>query len=254
MNQLITKEQNGDLTMSSRELRDIINAARVEHGESKVRNDHLLARIEDEIGAELGGCKTFTHPQSGTKMRYYNLNQDQCLLVGMRESKAVRRNVLAKLSTEKKPKEPAWITGLSPQAKIALEDLGSQVDHYKTETSRLQTVCNDLALNLREGMTVVAFCRSLNGVNLSRVQPDLVARKRLLSTKHGYRSASAYRDKLFTERHERLDDGRLTEKVILTRRGAKWLYAEYENDRLAMKKGWNREYTHILFDDVEVAA
>ena len=83
--------------MSSLELREIINAARVEHGESKVRNDQFLARIEDEIEGELGGCKTFAPAQGGTPMKYYDLTRDQCTLVGMRESKGVRRSVLEKL-------------------------------------------------------------------------------------------------------------------------------------------------------------
>lgn len=81
-------------TITSLELRDIINTARKQYKESKVRNDQLLARIEDELEGELGVCKIFAHPQSGVEMKYYDLNPDQCTLVGMRESKAVRRRVL----------------------------------------------------------------------------------------------------------------------------------------------------------------
>ncbi|MBE0470615.1 MAG: hypothetical protein IBX55_14040 [Methyloprofundus sp.] len=84
-------------TMTSLDLRDLINAARVEHGESKVENGHLLKRIEDELEGELGVSKIFRHPQSGAEMRYYDLTRDQCTLVGMRESKGVRRSVLEKL-------------------------------------------------------------------------------------------------------------------------------------------------------------
>ena len=86
-----------DQTMSSIDLRELINAARLECGESKVRNDQFLQRVEDELNGELGVCKTFAHPQSGVEMRSYNLTLDQCMLVGMRESKGVRRSVLAKL-------------------------------------------------------------------------------------------------------------------------------------------------------------
>lgn len=92
-------------TMSSVDLRDIINSERVSAGEKKVRNNDFIARIEDEID-DLGVCETFVHPQSGVEMRYYNLNIDQCLLVGMRESKAVRRNVLAELKKREKPALP----------------------------------------------------------------------------------------------------------------------------------------------------
>lgn len=84
-------------SMTSFALREIINASRVEHGESKVENSHLLKRIEDELEGELGESKVFRHPQSGVEVRYYDLTRDQCALVGMRESKGVRRSVLARL-------------------------------------------------------------------------------------------------------------------------------------------------------------
>ena len=85
-------------TMSSLDLRDIINAARVEHQETEVANRHFLARIEDELEGELVGRKTFTPARGGTPMGYYDLTRDQCTLVGMRESKAVRRKVLERLT------------------------------------------------------------------------------------------------------------------------------------------------------------
>lgn len=84
-------------TISSIDLLDIINAARKELNEPKVENRHFLARIEDELSGELGDRKTFTHPQNHKQIGYYDLTQEQCLLVGMRESKAVRRKVLEKL-------------------------------------------------------------------------------------------------------------------------------------------------------------
>ncbi len=253
MTDLMLSSNKDEPTMSSRELLEVINAARIEHGESVVANRHFNARIESELEGELPPRKTFTHPSNGSRLTYYELNQDQCMLVGMRESKAVRRNVLAKLNTSIAPKEPAWIAGLSPQAKIALEDLGSQVQHLRSETQRLNTVCNDLAANLREGITPAAFARMLNGVNTNRVQPALVERKRLLKTQYGYRAAAAYRDKLFTERRHVNEEGRLCERVVLTLRGAKWLYAQYEKGQLEMKKDWDGEYSHLMLDQGEAA-
>ena len=143
---------------------------------------------------------------------------------------------------------------LSQAARIALEDLNAQVEHYKDETNRLNAVCNDLADNLRDGMTPVEFCRMLNGVNLKRVYELLVDRKRILSTPHGYRSAAAYRDKLFTERRYLNKDKRPCEKVILTQKGAKWLYAQYEQGKLHMRKDWDGRFTHGLFDSEDQAA
>lgn len=103
LNKLAVKENQEAGVMSSIDLREIINVARVAHGENKVENSHFLKRIEDELEGELEGSKNFRHPQSGAEMRYYDLTRDQCMLVGMRESKAVRRNVLAKLKELQAP-------------------------------------------------------------------------------------------------------------------------------------------------------
>lgn len=97
---------NSGQTMSSLDLRDVINKARESYGESKVENSHLLKRIEDELDGELGGTKTFRPAQGGTPMAYYDLTIDQCMLIGMRESKAVRRTVLGVLNKTKEPSVP----------------------------------------------------------------------------------------------------------------------------------------------------
>ncbi|WP_052028512.1 hypothetical protein [Pseudomonas syringae] len=92
---LITTNQ---LTMTSVDLRDLINDMRAEAGEAKVRNDQFTAKVEDELSGELGVCKKIAHPQSGVLMDCYDLTRDQCKLVAMRESKGVRRRVLARLN------------------------------------------------------------------------------------------------------------------------------------------------------------
>ena len=80
-------------------LTDVINPARVAAGQKPIRNNDFIAKIEDEI-EDLNGYETFVSNESGrggarTEQRYYNLNTDQMMLVGMRESKAVRKAVLA---------------------------------------------------------------------------------------------------------------------------------------------------------------
>ena len=75
-------------TMSSIELRDMINDARLLAGEPKVRNDHFLSRVEDELGDELEGVQKYFTPYHGNQVATYDLTLDQCMLVGMCESKA----------------------------------------------------------------------------------------------------------------------------------------------------------------------
>lgn len=84
-------------TMSSLHFRVIVNEARKSAGESAVENSHFLKRVEDELEGELGIRKVYVNPEGGRPAAYYDLTLDQCLLVGMRESKAVRRSVQGKL-------------------------------------------------------------------------------------------------------------------------------------------------------------
>ncbi|MCV5890414.1 hypothetical protein OFO15_05260 [Escherichia coli] len=98
---------NNEFSMSSYEfLTTVINPARSEAGESPVRNDQFLARVR----AELDDCKTFataliTPTGGGRQMESITLTGDQLLLVGMRESKAVRRKVLEYIRRIEKDKQ-----------------------------------------------------------------------------------------------------------------------------------------------------
>ncbi|HAZ4101570.1 TPA: hypothetical protein J0746_003224 [Escherichia coli] len=96
--------------MSSYEfLTEIINPARVEAGESPVDNRKFLARVRDELGEDgLPAGKVFrlALPQGGyNELTSYDLSGDQLLLVGMRESKAVRRKVLDYIRRIEKDKQ-----------------------------------------------------------------------------------------------------------------------------------------------------
>lgn len=86
---------NGN-TIDSIQLLSIINTARVSHGESTVRLNDFVSRAIDELEGE--HYETFVVQNSNkTTSKALRLNQDQCMLIAMRESKMVRRAVLAKL-------------------------------------------------------------------------------------------------------------------------------------------------------------
>ncbi|HHW3381132.1 TPA: hypothetical protein ACULH9_003830 [Escherichia coli] len=74
-------------------LTKVINPAREEAGEKPVRNNDFVSRIEDELEGQNVTYEIFV--SFGKDVKSYTLNTDQLLLVGMRESKAVRRKVLA---------------------------------------------------------------------------------------------------------------------------------------------------------------
>ena len=103
LNKLAVKE-NQEQTMTSLELMDIVNNSRIDAGETLHEPRKFLAKVEDEIDDLTG--KKFRLNNNQTKTVYYDLTRDQCMLVGMRESKAVRRNVLLKLKEKQRPQIP----------------------------------------------------------------------------------------------------------------------------------------------------
>jgi phage antirepressor YoqD-like protein len=102
MNQIAKTFNSQQSTMSSKELYEIICIARVENGETQPRINDFHARVRDELDGDY--YETFVVQNANkTESTYFRLSIDQCTLVGMRESKAVRRSVLEKLKSLDQP-------------------------------------------------------------------------------------------------------------------------------------------------------
>lgn len=240
------QSQNVARTMSSVDLRDLVNDARTRAGESKVRNDQFIIRVEDELSGELGVCSFIAHPQSGVMMASYDLTLDQCTLVGMRESKAVRRTVLQKIKDLEGPKQLSTIEILQ----IAMESekarlmLTAQVEQQATKIHSLENL-------FKEGMTHTQFCKGLNGVNVMQVGKYLEARSWLYNESRSglrHRVGSYARDKYMTEHQvEVIPHGKepfISYTPILLKKGATRLYDLYLAGELPMKKTWDGLFTH----------
>jgi len=94
---MLTVAANEELKMSSLDfLNNIINPARIESGQNAVRPSDFHERVNDEIDEELN-YENFVVGKTGHKTYYTMLNMEQMTLIGMRESKAVRRSVLSSL-------------------------------------------------------------------------------------------------------------------------------------------------------------
>lgn len=89
-------------TMTSVELLDVLNPVRVEYGENEVRRNDFTARCKDELAGDHYETFVVTNP-NGTTTEVLRIDQDQCMLILMRESKAVRRKVLEKLKAVASP-------------------------------------------------------------------------------------------------------------------------------------------------------
>ncbi|MFM5247091.1 phage antirepressor KilAC domain-containing protein [Aeromonas caviae] len=152
------------ITMTSLDfLNNIINPARIAAGEAKVEHGKFLARVLDELDGE--GVEKFSipHPQNKQPIDVANLNMDHLTLVGMRESKAVRRSVLAKLKVLDEQvraphvdpmvalNDPATMRGLLLTYTEKVLVLEEQVEGMKPKVEALDLIATaDGSLNLTE--------------------------------------------------------------------------------------------------------
>lgn len=137
----------------------------------------------------------------------------------------------------------AWI-----EAKKAERFAIGYVDRQARYISKLES-------QLAEGITPVQFCKQLNGINTRLINGFLEGHNWLYDdrpdSRHPRWRVKAYaRDKYLTERSGKYEhesgDMRDTFTPHLTRKGAAWIYRQYQNGRLPMKKSWDGKYTHDM--------
>lgn len=230
--------------MSSFDLLELVNSARAEFGESEVRRNDFTARCRDELEGEY--YETFVvRNQRGPASEGLMLTRDQCLLVSMRESKAVRRNVVAKINALETPElSTIQILQIAMESEKARLMLTAQVEQQATKIHSLENL-------FKEGMTHTQFCKGLNGVNVMQVGNYLESRSWLYNeSKSGtrHRVGSYARDKYMTEHQvEVTPHGKepfISYTPILLKKGAARVYDLYLAGELPMKKTWDGLFTH----------
>lgn len=87
-------------TMSSKDLLEVINQVRESVGEPIIRLNKFNEKIEDELEGD-NYTKSVVQNLNGTESVIYQLTEEQCTLIAMRESKIVRRTVLNQLKMMK---------------------------------------------------------------------------------------------------------------------------------------------------------
>lgn len=226
MNQLIEANK---LTMNSYFfLKDIINPARAEAGENEVRNYVFLSRIEDEID-DLGGAQIFV--AHGNETKYYNLTFDQMMLVGMRESKSVRKTVLEKIKQlENKNALPnfndpveaarAWADVKENEIKALelIKEQAPKVDYFD-KVSRNETNMSATQVAQKFGMSAIAFNKHLTELGIynravkrtKTFSQDFINNGygRMIMTERGYSQA------VFTPKGEQYVTGLLTSEGVI---------------------------------------
>ena len=99
---MMTQFNHNQQGMTSKDLLDLINQVRAQFNEPMVRLNKFNEKIEDELDGEYY-TKSVVQNSNNTESVVYKLTIEQCTLIGMRESKGVRKNVLAVLKEKQKP-------------------------------------------------------------------------------------------------------------------------------------------------------
>ena len=174
-------------TMTSLELRQLINDSRAENQEPEIRLNKLNEKIADELEGQHYPKSVVKNP-NGTESEIYHLTRDQCTLVGMRESKAVRRSVLAKLKSMGAATPEQTPAVKDPQL-AAMVMMLTQLDSVKQEQEAQRLELADLRAKVTatpdEYYTVAGYA-SLRGISLDTKRANLLGRKAAkVSREHG---------------------------------------------------------------------
>jgi len=158
---------NTNETITTLQLREMINGARAAAGEPAISNTHFIDKVRDEL--DLGDDSFFTipHEQNLKLQSVAVISIEQATLVGMRESKSVRRAVLDVLKEMSAPKAPTTYIA-------ALEAL---IESEKAKESALQIANHALATkaeigNRREATAMNTASQAVKQVNKLEIELD----------------------------------------------------------------------------------
>ncbi|QOJ59891.1 MULTISPECIES: phage antirepressor KilAC domain-containing protein [Acinetobacter calcoaceticus/baumannii complex] len=153
--------------MSSKELLELINQVRHSVGEPLLRLNSFNVKIEDELDGE-NYTKNVVQNFNNTESIVFQLTLDQCMLIGMRESKAVRKNVLAALKQKQTPFLPQSFSEalqLAADQARKIEEDKPKVDYYEKIVVR-DTLLNATQVAQKIGLSAIALNKLLDSLKV----------------------------------------------------------------------------------------
>lgn len=254
----ITPFNGGDAVMSTVSLRELINEARADAGEPKIRNDQFITKVEDELGDELEGVQKYCTPIHGNQVATYDLTRDQCMLVSMRESKAVRRKVVDKLNALAADAERRLPENL-PDALRFAADLAEEKALLALENEQQAKKIEALEHLFMPGETVPQFAKRLNGVNSQLIMAFLIDQKWIFNSERDPERSVKYRVYYLAREKHWLSEKPVTVSgeglkpfiryaPVMLEEGTKKLFDLYMAEKLPMKKTWDGQFFYEKFN------
>ncbi|TDV54613.1 hypothetical protein EC919_104352 [Pseudomonas graminis] len=242
-------------TMTSDDLLALINEARAESGEPQIRRNKLAEKIEDELAGE-HYTKRVVQNLNSTESAVFDLTRDQCMLVSMRESKAVRRRVVVKLNAL--ASQAAFpIPQTRAEAMRLAADLEEKNELLALVNQQQAAKIESLENFFMAGETPFQFVKRLNGVNCSLISHALMEMGWVFNDadpkgRPHYRVYSSTRAKNWLNEKPRTIRGEgestfVRYDLVLLLNGAKKLHDLYMSQKLPMKKTWDGRFSYIKF-------
>ncbi len=241
-------------TIDSQKLLQMVNDARKQCGEPAVRNNKFIEKVVDELDGE-----TYTKSvgrKNGADIEVITMSIKQALRVAARESKAVRRSLVDKLENMQNAAPVDAMRLLSDPVTLRELLMNYSEDNQRLtgENQLLSATVDSLEKHFTKGMTIPAFCKALNGVNINKMMwwafehNWVYNERRDPEKKPRWRVASYARDKYLTEDQMQITPHGSEEFTkytpVLLEKGCHRLFRLYMRDELPMKKNWNGEYSH----------
>ncbi|AOA59918.1 hypothetical protein BFG52_07310 [Acinetobacter larvae] len=164
--------------MSSKDLLEIINAVRAEFNEKPVRLNDFNNRIADELEGEHYESFVVQNLNNTTSIAY-SLTIDQCTLIGMRESKGVRKNVLAKLKSLAVPQSFAEALQLAADQAKQIELAQSQIATLEPKAKALDVIADTT------NIYTIRDCAKTIGIGERKLIQLLIDKKWIYREEHG---------------------------------------------------------------------
>lgn len=140
------------------------------------------------------------------------------------------------------------------QLALMVIEAEDRAEAFSIENKQLNATVESLEKRFRKGMTITSFCKSLNGVNVSKVMSWAGERSWVFNSRRDqgkspkWRVASYARDKYLTEEETQITPHGMDEFTkftpVLLEKGCQRLFQLYMKGELPMKKTWNGEYSH----------
>lgn len=188
----LSAKQNGERAVTTEDLFALVNDERTSLGEPKAKYADFLTRVIDELSDDQkfnGDNFSVQKLSNNTERKIYDLTLEQATLVGMRESKGVRRAILRKLKELESAYADPPRAGLLQDKRKSMWDMtdalkeiraelgkGTEAKHYMCENKLINWCIAGKFAKLDEKSLSnedVEVCRKLRVKNAAYIRADM---------------------------------------------------------------------------------